>query len=115
MFVYWHRDEKVLNFREASSDPNHKRIKVSTVEGPYSVSVLEISKAKASDAGNYSCRPVPQYADPANITVHVMNGENPAAMQHNERNMLTSSSLSLLFISSLLLMEELWLRYLLDR
>nr|XP_042894958.1 uncharacterized protein LOC122268762 isoform X2 [Parasteatoda tepidariorum] len=55
-------------------------IKVTTEKGPTTYSRFRIEKAQATDSGNYSCQA--SYADPANITVHVLNGEKPAAMQH---------------------------------
>ncbi|RWS29459.1 Down syndrome cell adhesion molecule-like protein, partial [Leptotrombidium deliense] len=112
LFVYWHRDEKVLSFRDSSADSSNDRIKVNTVKGPTSISVLEIRDAQSSDSGNYSCRPVPQYADPANTTVHVLNGENPAAMQHsNHKNSLTSHSI-LLTILAFLVLKRRWIVFL---
>ncbi|XP_053206433.1 zwei Ig domain protein zig-8-like [Panonychus citri] len=83
MFVYWFKDNQVLGFQSQTVNPSDSRVKVSTIKGPITISTLEIHNSRSSDSGNYSCRPVPQYADPANITVNVLNGDNPAAMQHS--------------------------------
>lgn len=53
-------------------DSSRGGIKVTTENGPTTVSRLRIQNARPTDSGNYSCQP--SYADPANITVHVLNG-----------------------------------------
>ncbi|KAK7065801.1 hypothetical protein SK128_021644 [Halocaridina rubra] len=42
---------------------------------------LLVSNASWKDAGNYTC--APEYSQPASITVHILNEETPAAMQHD--------------------------------
>ncbi|RWS04357.1 Down syndrome cell adhesion molecule-like protein, partial [Dinothrombium tinctorium] len=114
LFVYWHRDENVLSYSDSSTSDSSSRVQVKTAKGPISVSTLEIRDAKSADVGNYSCRPVPQYADPANITVHVLNGENPAAMQHsNHKNTLTSQSI-VLTVTVLLIVKGEWINFLMS-
>lgn len=86
MFIYWHKDGKVLSFHgQATVEDDSARLSVYNSKGPVTISILIIRSARWSDSGNYTCRPVPQYMDPANVTVHVLNGENPAAMQHSNR------------------------------
>lgn len=79
VYVFWYHDDKVINY-----DSTRGGIRVATEKGPTTISRLQIHNAHPSDSGNYSC--VPSYADPANITVHVLNGEKPAAMQHGRQN-----------------------------
>lgn len=51
-----------------------------------STSVLTIQEVHFNHAGNYTC--APSNARPASITVHVLRGEKPAAMQHANRSMV---------------------------
>jgi len=51
---------------------------------PSMTSKLLLTRAALSDAGNYTC--APPGAQPADITVHVLNGEHPAAMQRGNRS-----------------------------
>lgn len=51
-----------------------------------STSVLTIQEVHFHHAGNYTC--APSNARPASITVHVLRGEKPAAMQHANRSMV---------------------------
>ncbi|XP_067127854.1 tyrosine-protein kinase receptor TYRO3-like [Centruroides vittatus] len=83
VFVFWYHDDRMINY-----DSTRGGIKVTTERGPTTVSRLQIHNAKPSDSGKYSC--MPSYADPANITVHVLNGEKPAAMQHGRQTNCTN-------------------------
>jgi len=47
-------------------------------------SKLLLTRATMADGGNYTC--APPGAQSANITVHVLNGEHPAAMQRGNRS-----------------------------
>lgn len=103
LFVYWYRNDNVLNYKqEEVEDSDHGRLRVYTTSGPTTISKLEIKGVLSTDAGNYSCRPVPQYTDPANITLHVLNGESTAAIQRNQRNALTSNTASLILLGLLI-------------
>jgi len=53
------------------------------------VSTLVISNAQKSDSGNYTCDPA--NAEPTSVTVHVLNGEKPEAIQHDAK---TSSGIT---------------------
>ncbi|XP_016983925.2 uncharacterized protein LOC108047990 [Drosophila rhopaloa] len=55
-----------------------------------SVSVLTVKQVNFRHAGNYTC--APSNARPASITVHVLRGEKPAAMQHANRSILDSEN-----------------------
>lgn len=107
IFIYWYHENRVLNYL-----PNSNRLQISDnlhelrsgnrkseltksllpsdiLDSSFSpidtlfVSRLRLWNLKSTDSGNYSCRPMPQYADAANVTLHVLNGESPAAMQHS--------------------------------
>ncbi|XP_076356131.1 uncharacterized protein LOC143249704 [Tachypleus tridentatus] len=73
-YVFWYHDGRMINYDST------RGVSVITNKESKSVSTLQIENASSSHSGNYSC--TPSYADPANITVHVLNGENPAAMHH---------------------------------
>uniref|UniRef100_A0A8D8YMS9 Protein sidekick-1 n=1 Tax=Cacopsylla melanoneura TaxID=428564 RepID=A0A8D8YMS9_9HEMI len=72
-FIYWYRGANVVNYSQRGG------ISVVT-EKQTRTSRLVISKAGASDSGNYTC--APSSSDGASVVVHVLNGEHPAAMQH---------------------------------
>ncbi|XP_071039379.1 uncharacterized protein [Parasteatoda tepidariorum] len=96
IYVFWYHDDQMIDYETQKG----RGIKVTTEKGPTTYSRFRIEKAQATDSGNYSCQA--SYADPANITVHVLNGstwnaddgtqgdennhnvkgEKPAAMQH---------------------------------
>ncbi|XP_015790826.1 Down syndrome cell adhesion molecule homolog [Tetranychus urticae] len=108
LFVYWFKDNQVLGFLSQTVNPSDSRIRVSTIKGPISISTLEITNARSSDSGNYSCRPVPQYVDPANITVNVLNGDNPAAMQHSNHHKDQVTSHTLLMVVLIMVSWSCW-------
>ncbi|XP_043501072.1 peroxidasin [Polistes fuscatus] len=76
-YVTWRHGTRTLNY-----DTTRGGISVKTDMGSAgAVSRLYIANANKKDSGNYSCA----LADVAAVTVvsvHVLNGENPAAMQH---------------------------------
>ncbi|XP_043259063.1 hemicentin-1-like [Colletes gigas] len=80
--VAWYRgNQPVVTSPYSENDVNGKpRITVETEWSDALTSKLNITHAKPSDSGNYSC--VPTVADSASVIVHVINGEKPAAMQH---------------------------------
>ncbi|XP_076333326.1 zwei Ig domain protein zig-8-like isoform X2 [Tachypleus tridentatus] len=75
-YVFWYHNGHVINY------DTREGIEVKTEKSPRTTSTLRIEKARPEDSGNYSC--IPSNADPAEIGVHVLNGENPAAMQHGK-------------------------------
>ncbi|XP_047356760.1 zwei Ig domain protein zig-8-like [Vespa velutina] len=80
--VAWYRgNHAVVTSPRLENDVNAEpRITVETEWSDALTSRLRITHAKLSDSGNYSC--VPTFAKKASVTVHVINGEHPAAMQH---------------------------------
>ncbi|KAG1674867.1 Zwei Ig domain protein zig-8 [Nymphon striatum] len=100
VFVFWYHDERMINY-----DVKRSRIKTAhKLNKNTARSVLTIDDAGPSDSGNYTC--YPSNSKKAHITVHVLNGEKPAAMQDHENNK-TSRSIricplsSFVFISSI--------------
>ncbi|KAF8793683.1 Obscurin-like protein 1 like protein [Argiope bruennichi] len=96
VFLFWYHNGRVLD----EGEKKHRGIEVFTEFGPTSISRLYIAKAKESDSGNYSCQP--SYAEPANITLQVLNGEKPAAMQHGRKNdgFVTKASVAIIALLS---------------
>ncbi|XP_076317263.1 SPEG neighbor protein-like isoform X2 [Tachypleus tridentatus] len=84
-YVFWYHNGHVINY------DTREGIEVKTEKTSQTTSTLHISIAGPSDSGNYSC--VPSNADPAEIMVHVINGENPAAMQDGKH---TASAMKLI-------------------
>ncbi|XP_052565800.1 protein sidekick-1-like [Culex pipiens pallens] len=72
-FIYWYKGGRVVNYSQRGG------ISVLT-ERQTKTSKLVIARAMPSDSGNYTCSP--SSSDSASVVVHVINGEQPAAMQH---------------------------------
>ena len=66
------------------------------------ISQLLIYNFNALDAGNYSCRSIPQYSEAANVTVNLLNEENQLFFSNhyysNQLRNLSLNWLSLLFV-----------------
>nr|CAD7397651.1 unnamed protein product [Timema poppensis] len=71
----------VINF-----DSPRGGISLVTEKGPVTTSRLLIQKAIPTDTGLYTCDP--SNANPASVTVHILNGEHPAAMHHGKATTL---------------------------
>lgn len=95
LYVFWYHNNRMINYDVDQG------INVTT-ELPVKISTLTISSAATRHSGNYSC--VPSNAQPASAYVHILNGENPAAMQHGGRGLswLQCSPSSWLLIISML-------------
>ncbi|XP_012281703.1 Down syndrome cell adhesion molecule [Orussus abietinus] len=95
-YVTWRHGLRTLNY-----DTTRGGISVKTDMGAEgAVSKLYIANANTKDSGNYSCA----LADVAatTVSVHVLNGENPAAMQHGGGEVCKSAAI---LIASLTLMS----------
>ncbi|CAO1405687.1 unnamed protein product [Diamesa tonsa] len=76
-FIYWYKGGKVVNYSQRGG------INVQTDRNT-KTSKLIIARAAPQDSGNYTC--APSNSDAASIVVHVITGENPAAMQHGNNS-----------------------------
>ncbi|XP_030747171.1 Down syndrome cell adhesion molecule-like protein 1 homolog [Sitophilus oryzae] len=73
--IYWTHDQQEINY-----DSPRGGVSVITEKGDITVSYLLIQRATEKDSGRYTCHP--SNANPKTLTVHVLSGEHPAAMQH---------------------------------
>jgi len=76
-YVFWQHHDKALNH----DSPRGGVAIVTDKSSPVTSTSLLLPKARLSDSGKYSCNP--SNADPASVTLHVLQGEIPAAMQSN--------------------------------
>ncbi|XP_075210553.1 zwei Ig domain protein zig-8-like [Lycorma delicatula] len=92
-FIYWYRGADVVNYSGRGG------ISVLTDRQTRSSQLL-ISCAQPHDSGNYTCSP--SASDAASVMVHVLHGEQPAAMQHGKGNLnkVISPSTSSVSLSS---------------
>ncbi|XP_030760117.1 lachesin-like isoform X2 [Sitophilus oryzae] len=77
-YVFWYHNNRMINYDV------DRGINVTT-ELLDKSSTLTITNAATRHSGNYSC--VPSNAQSASTYVHILNGENPAAMQHGGRGL----------------------------
>nr|XP_032514529.1 protein sidekick-1-like isoform X2 [Danaus plexippus plexippus] len=77
--VLWYHGNAVVDF---DSPRGGISLETEKTEGG-TTSKLLVTKAALTDSGNYTC--VPNNAHPASVSVHVLNGEHPAAMQTSNR------------------------------
>lgn len=73
-FIFWYHHDEVISY-----DSERGGVSVVTDKGEQTTSRLLLQKARPSDSGHYTCRP--SNADVATVTVHVLDGERPEAMQ----------------------------------
>ncbi|CAN8029149.1 unnamed protein product, partial [Ixodes persulcatus] len=111
VYVFWYHDDRMINYDSA----RRAGVRMATERGhSTTVSRFQVPDASTGDSGNYSC--VPSYADPANITVHVLNGEKPAAMQHGSQGNLSERSLSSLhLVTGALLLYQVFIHVVVQR
>ncbi|XP_017111285.1 uncharacterized protein LOC108135152 isoform X3 [Drosophila elegans] len=80
-YIFWNHNNafpshpQIINY-----DSPRGGVSVVTNKGDTTTSFLLIKSARPSDSGHYQCNP--SNAKPKSVTVHVLNGEFPAAMQH---------------------------------
>lgn len=83
VYIFWYHNNSMVNYGR------HQALGVKHTN--YS-SILTLAKVRATDAGMWTCEPY--LAVPANITVHVVSGKQPAAMQHGRKGDEQKSSAS---------------------
>nr|XP_049706288.1 uncharacterized protein LOC110377291 [Helicoverpa armigera] len=83
-YVFWYFENRMINY-----DLNGV-----SVHNGRQTSELVIGKAEPRHAGNYTC--VPANAKAASVTVHVVQSETPAAMQHGNNSSGASSKTHLI-------------------
>ncbi|XP_016842611.1 zwei Ig domain protein zig-8 isoform X7 [Nasonia vitripennis] len=74
-YIFWNHNDAIISY-----DSSRGGVSVVTEKGDSTTSFLLVQQAKPTDSGRYTCNP--SNAQPKSITVHVLNGEYPAAMQH---------------------------------
>ncbi|XP_077288906.1 neurotrimin-like [Arctopsyche grandis] len=72
--IFWTHDNVEINY-----DSPRGGVSVITEKGDVTTSYLLIQRARAPDSGKYTCSP--SNANPRTVVVHVLNGEQPAAIQ----------------------------------
>ncbi|KAK4029760.1 hypothetical protein OUZ56_022726 [Daphnia magna] len=76
-YVFWHHHDQELRH-----DSSRGGVAIVTDKtNPVTSTSLLLRQVRLSDSGKYSC--TPSNADPASVTLHVLQGERPAAMQSN--------------------------------
>ncbi|XP_011501716.1 PREDICTED: lachesin-like [Ceratosolen solmsi marchali] len=95
--VSWHHGTSLVDFDSPRGGVSLETEK--TDSG--TTSKLLVTQARVSDSGNYTC--VPSNANPASVTVHVLNGEHPAAMQHGDTGKSNAAPIFLLALLTLLM------------
>ncbi|XP_044584865.1 neurotrimin [Cotesia typhae] len=73
--IFWTHNEKEINY-----DSPRGGVSVITEKGEITTSYLLVQRAQPADSGSYTCHP--SNANDKTVTVHILNGEHPAAMQH---------------------------------
>ncbi|XP_059489844.1 neurotrimin-like [Neocloeon triangulifer] len=85
-YVTWKHGQRMLNY-----DTSRGGISVKTdILSSGATSFLYIANANQHDSGNYTCA-LTDVAE-ATISVHVLNGESPAAMQHSGGGLLLTAT-----------------------
>ncbi|XP_071450694.1 limbic system-associated membrane protein-like isoform X2 [Hetaerina americana] len=119
VFVFWYHNNRMINYDrdrgvnvtsplaaeggEAAEGGDAAEGGEGVALGPEEehASTLVIASAQKVHSGNYSC--VPNNAQPASTYVHILNGENPAAMQHGGRGLAWLRSPSAWLLAACLL------------
>ncbi|EAA03800.4 AGAP002135-PA [Anopheles gambiae str. PEST] len=73
-YIFWNHNNAIISY-----DSPRGGVSVITEKGDTTTSFLLIQNARPSDSGQYTCNP--SNAKSKSVTVHVLNGEYPAAMQ----------------------------------
>uniref|UniRef100_A0A6A7G484 Lachesin-like n=1 Tax=Hirondellea gigas TaxID=1518452 RepID=A0A6A7G484_9CRUS len=103
-YIFWNHNHKIIGY-----DSPRGGVTVIIEKGDETICTLLIQRARVSDSGLYECQPA--NAASANITVHVLNGEQPAAIQHGgQANYSSSSGKILLFLLVFLIGHDKFLK-----
>ncbi|XP_026489545.1 junctional adhesion molecule C-like [Vanessa tameamea] len=95
-YIFWyHNDERVLNYDRSLVEIRMERLAPDTTIGN-----LIIYNPRREDSGNYSCSP--SNLDSASVVLHVLSGEQPAAMQHGNGAAATRARAVLLYAAAAL-------------
>ncbi|XP_045775406.1 hemicentin-2-like [Maniola jurtina] len=93
-YIFWyHNDERVLNYDRSLVEIRMERRAPDTTIGN-----LIIYNPRREDSGNYSCSP--SNLDSASVVLHVLSGEQPAAMQHGNAAAAPRAAPELLLLSA---------------
>lgn len=98
-YIIWHHEDRMLNY-----DTERGGISVKTdLLRDGAVSRLYIARASKADSGNYTCG---MRNAQTSVTVHILNGENPAAMQTGTSSQRLQSPLPLLAVLAILALVQ---------
>ncbi|XP_031623671.1 uncharacterized protein LOC116340999 [Contarinia nasturtii] len=106
--IYWYRDSTMLDVPAEfeSNDVDYSpRITVDTKWTDALRSRLKISAAKVTDSGNYTC--FPTAAEAASVTVHIINGEHPEAIQRGCANANIDMSIVFYIVTLSMVLQQL--------
>ncbi|XP_045621125.1 protein amalgam isoform X2 [Procambarus clarkii] len=93
-YIYWYRGITLINYSSRGG--------ISVVTDKHSrTSRLVVIRATTADSGNYTCAPA--NAEPASVSVYILNGEHPAAMQGGDSTSVHCQSLLALLLLGLTL------------
>ncbi|XP_069951322.1 zwei Ig domain protein zig-8 [Cherax quadricarinatus] len=81
LYVRWYHSNKHHSNRNISYSSSRGGVSLIVEKGPTTLSYLLITSARVADTGVYTC--VPSNHNATSVTLHVLNGEHPAAMQTN--------------------------------
>ncbi|XP_042864712.1 zwei Ig domain protein zig-8-like isoform X2 [Penaeus japonicus] len=80
-YVLWYHSNKFHSNRNISYSSTRGGVSMIVEKGPTTISHLLIQSARVEDTGVYTC--VPSNHNATSVTLHVLNGEEPAAMHKN--------------------------------
>nr|XP_027229379.1 limbic system-associated membrane protein-like [Penaeus vannamei] len=78
-YVFWYHRDQMINYN------SNRKVSVISQGGE---SHLKFKKVAKEDSGNYTCAPA--NAGPAHVTLHVITGESPAAVQRASAPLATA-------------------------
>ncbi|XP_068212786.1 protein amalgam-like isoform X2 [Palaemon carinicauda] len=88
-YMYWFRGTTLINYSSRGG--------ISVVTDKHSrTSRLVVTRATIGDSGNYTCAPA--NAEPASVSVYILNGEHPEALQGCEKTSVHCQSFLCLMI-----------------